>query len=391
MRLLRDRVRAAGKPMRKHTALGVEEGFFDKAPRDSSRVKCQIITEYFDYYMRVMARNGKTAGYVDLFAGPGIYGTGEESIPILICRNVVSDPRLRASVKLWFNEGDQENFEKLKANINAVVGIGTLAHQPKITPHIISESFSLRLSQMRTPSFIFADPCGYKGLSLKLISSALKPFGNDCIFFLNYNRINMKISYDVMNESVNAFFAAARADQIREKIRSVQSPQDREELILGAVTTALREEVGAHSLTFGFRTREGGGTSHHLVYSTKNAKAQNQMKRIYTKASSDQIDGVGSLDYDPHDAEPRNLCLFSPLVEVKQRLLQVFAGRTLAFDELVLAEADTRFTDTAYRNALLELEEEGRVRLDPPAQERRFQPGGERRTLPGSTSITFPT
>jgi three-Cys-motif partner protein len=376
--------------MKKHTPLGVAEGFFDNAPRDSSRVKRQIVTEYFDYYMRVMARNGKTAGYVDLFAGPGVYGSGEESIPILICKQVVSDPRLRTSVKLWFNEGDLENFEKLKANVSAVVGIDTLAHVPKITPHVISEFFGVRLSQMRTPSFVFADPCGYKGLSLRLIASALKPFGNDCVFFLNYNRINMKIGYEVMNESINTFFEAARADRIREEIRTTQSPQAREAIILAAVTAALKNEAGAHSLTFGFRTREGGGTSHHLVYSTKNAKAQNQMKRIYTKASSDQADGVGSLDYDPHDAEPRTLLLFGPLVEVKDRLLQVFAGQTVTFDEVIVAETDTRFTDTAYRNALLELEEEGRVFVSPRAEERRFQPGGERRTLPGTVSITFP-
>lgn len=85
--------------MKKHTPLGVEEGFFDNAPRDSSRVKRQIVTEYFDYYMRVMARRGKTAGHVDLFAGPGIYGSGEESTPIIICKQVASDQRLRANVK----------------------------------------------------------------------------------------------------------------------------------------------------------------------------------------------------------------------------------------------------------------------------------------------------
>lgn len=77
-------------------------------------------------------------------------------------------------------------------------------------------------------------------------------------------------------------------------------------------------------------------------------------------------------------------------MEVKERLQQVFAGRTATFDEIILAEADTRFTDTAYRNALLELEQEGRVTLKPPAEERRFQPGGKFRTLPGTTCITFP-
>src|ERR1017187_7732886 len=144
------------------------------------------------------------------------------------------------------------------------------------------------------------------------------------------------------------------------------------------------------SLEFGFRTREGGGTSHHLVYATKEVRALNKMKRIYTKASSDQCDGVGSLDYDPRDAGASAL-LFSPLDEVRQRLLQTFAGRTLTVDELTLAEGPhTTFTDTAYRNALLELEEERGVAMEPSAEHRRFQPGGERRTLPGSTRITFP-
>src|SRR5258706_12609543 len=166
--------------------------------------------------------------------------------------------------------------------------IGTLTNVPMVTSHVISESFAPRLSGMRTPSFVFADPCGYKGLSLRLIASALKPFGNDCIFFFNYNRINMKISYEIMNDSINAFFETARADQVREEIRTIVSPQEREQVILTAVTSALKEAARAYSLTFGFRTREGGGTSHHLVYATKNVAELNQMKLIYTKASSDK-------------------------------------------------------------------------------------------------------
>jgi three-Cys-motif partner protein len=377
--------------VKRHTQLGVEEGFFDDAPRDSSRVKRQIVTEYFDYYMRVMARNGKIAGYVDLFAGPGIYGHGEESIPIMICKQVVSNSRLRASVKLWFNEGDPINYGKLKNNVDALPDIASLTYAPRVTAHVISDDFAPRLSGMRTPSFIFADPCGYKGLSLRLIASALKPFGNDCIFFLNYNRINMKISYTTMNDSINAFFEVARAEQVRKEIHPIELPHEREQVILNAVTRALEEEAGAYCLTFGFRTREGGGTSHHLVYATKHVRALIQMKRIYTKASSDKSDGVGSLDYDPRDSEPRTMSLFSPLEEVRQRLAQVFAGRTLTFDQLILEEAHTRFTDTAYRNALLDLEAESRVTLNPPAEQRRFQPGGQRRSLPGTTSITFPT
>jgi three-Cys-motif partner protein len=336
-----------------------------------------------------MARDGRTAGYVDLFAGPGVYDSGEESVPILICKQVVGDQRLRASVKLWFNEGDASNHERLRANVGRVPGINTLTHRPRITSFIVSDEFAPKLSGMRTPSFIFADPCGYKGLSLHLIASALKPFGNDCIFFFNYRRVSMKLSYQVMNDSINGFFEAARADRIRAAIRPISSPRERERIILSEVDGALKE-AGAHPLVFGFRTQEGGRTSHHLVYATKNVKALNNMKRIYTKASSDKHDGVGSLDFDPRDADASGQ-LFSGLDEVRQRLLQTFAGRTLTFDDLILAEGPhTTFTVTAYRNALLELEEDLRVTMEPAAVQRRLQTGGERRTLPGSTRIVFP-
>jgi three-Cys-motif partner protein len=153
-----------GTLVKRHTQLGVEDDFFN-TPRDSSRLKRQIVLEYFDYYMKVMARKGKTAGYVDLFAGPGMYDSGEESIPILICRQVAADTRLRMLMKLWFNEGDASNYEKLQANVAALPGITTLAHRPRITHFRISDEFAPKLSGMRTPSFIFADPCGYKGLS----------------------------------------------------------------------------------------------------------------------------------------------------------------------------------------------------------------------------------
>ena len=281
--------------------------------------------------MKVMARDGRIAGYIDLFAGPGIYDSGEESVPILICKQVVADERLRKSVKLWFNEGDASNYERLKANVSGVPGIDTLTHKPKITRFIVSDEFAPKMSSVRTPSFVFADPCGHKGISLHLIASALKPFGNDCIFFFNYSRVNMKLSYEVMNDSINTFFEAARAGRIRAAILSKRSPKEREEIILAEVGGALKE-AGAHPLVFGFRTQEGGRTSHHLVYATKNVKALNNMKRIYTKASSDKRDGVGSLDFDPRDAEASGQ-LFSRLDEVRQRLFQVFSGRTLTFLE----------------------------------------------------------
>jgi hypothetical protein len=74
---------------KKHTPLGVQEGFFSK-PTEASRRKLQIAVGYFESYVNVLAR-GREVGYADLFAGPGRYENGEKSVPLAVCEKVVAD------------------------------------------------------------------------------------------------------------------------------------------------------------------------------------------------------------------------------------------------------------------------------------------------------------
>ncbi len=372
--------------MKKHTQLGVQEDFF-QAPTEASRRKLQIATGYFDSYMNVLARN-RDVGYADLFAGPGRYENGEKSVPVVICERVAANERLRRFVRLWFNEGDPELNSKLKRNIAAVEGISSLAHAPTITKIVISKTLAPRMERLSIPTFVFADPCGYRGLSLRLITAALKGFGNDCLFFFNYNRVNMKLGYPVMDESINEFFEHERARALRAEV-GMLTPAAREKRVLGAIDEALRQ-AGALPLAFAVRTLEGGGTSHHLIFASKNKKGVGIMKRLMNQASSEIIDGVGSWDFDPRD-EGKVLLPFSGLEAVRQRVLTVFAGRTLTLEHVLAEETtSTWFTDSNYRDALLELEQEGQILVDPPAEKRPLQAGRHKRTLSAKTTITFP-
>ena len=65
------------------------------------------------------------------------------------------------------------------------------------------------------PTLFFVDPWGYKGLSLRLVNSVLKDWGCDCIFFFNYNRINMGLSNPFVKEHMNALFGEERAEEFR--------------------------------------------------------------------------------------------------------------------------------------------------------------------------------
>ena len=71
-------------------------------------------------------------------------------------------------------------------------------------------------------------------------------------------------------------------------------------------------------------------------------------------------------------------------------LLSAFAGRTLTFGKIIAEEvAETRHTESNYRDALLELEKDGMITVVPLADVRPMQAGGLKRTLSAATRITF--
>jgi len=374
----------------KHTKLGVKSDFFQK-PREGSRIKQKIVTDYFVAYNRVMAPGPKAkVGYADLFAGPGFYmdekGVKHKSIPILVCEAVIGNELFREKVHLWFNEGDPEYYEKLDAAIHSVPGIETLRYEPKIGNKIVDAGWARKLGNLPVPTLVFLDPCGYKGLSLKVIASVLGGFGNDCIFFFNYSRVNMKLDLEIMNRSLDDFFEPERARSLRAKIQD-RSPDEREEIIMEAVESAIKE-VGAFPVRFGFNS-DRGRRSHYLMFASKSQKAAGMMKNIRKSASSEIIEGVGSGEHDPHAGKGAG-SLFKGLYEVEARLLSLFAGQEIRFSVLLEREAQTGYTESNYRDAVLRLEQDNRVTIDPPPDKRPFQAGGKKRTLPKNVLIRFP-
>ena len=79
--------------------------FFAKQT-DSSRVKAQIISEYFPQYCKIISKRHmpKKFGYYDMFAGPGMYGDGSRSTPLLVAEKCFEDASLRNRVWMVFND-----------------------------------------------------------------------------------------------------------------------------------------------------------------------------------------------------------------------------------------------------------------------------------------------
>jgi three-Cys-motif partner protein len=254
----------------------VDKQFFDEA-REQSQIKARIVEKYLWAWANVVIPTAKTMGnrilYIDLFAGPGRYDDGTLSTPLLVLRKAIEDPNMRNMLVTLFNDRNADSAGKLRAAFEALDGIEKLKHKPRVSNEIVGEEIEKELAGINlVPTFFFVDPWGYKGLSLGLIKSVLQNWGSDCVFFFNYNRVNMGLTNQLVREHMDALFGAARAEALRGAIVGLM-PAERESLIVEELCAALKEMGASYVLRSLSRTKKERGqvTIYSLRQSTSRA------------------------------------------------------------------------------------------------------------------------
>ena len=118
-----------------------------------------------------------------------------------------------------FNDKDDHNTQDLKFSINQLAGVKKLKYPPDVWNSEVGSEMVKHFSSIQlVPTLFFVDPWGYKGLSLQLVNSVLKDWGCDCIFFFNYNRINMGLNNPMVQEHMAALFGVSRAQTLRKRL-----------------------------------------------------------------------------------------------------------------------------------------------------------------------------
>ena len=372
------------------------ENFFDEQS-EQSQVKAAITSKYFWSWAKVITgyqksqRQKTRIAYIDLFAGPGRYKDGAKSTPLLILEQAVTDEMFRNSLRTLFNDKDPKNSSTLLQAIKEIPGIETLEHEPDVYTEEVGEEIVKMFEKLTlVPTLFFVDPWGYKGLSLRLVNSVLKDWGCECIFFFNYNRINMGLPNPAVKEHMEALFGTERAEQLRVKLQPMSS-RDRELTIVEEICQALKAMGGKYVLPFCFKNEKGNRTSHHLIFVSKHPLGYKIMKKVMATESSLIEQGVASFQYNPADKkQPFLFELFRPLDELEGMLLEEFAGRTMSMIQICDEHnVDRPYTDTNYKDVLKRMELQGKVTADPPHTTRPKRKGEV--TFGDNVMVTFPT
>jgi three-Cys-motif partner protein len=377
-------------------SFSVAESFFEEQS-PQSQVKAAIVSNYFWAWAKVITGYLKGTGkdtsiqYIDLFAGPGRYNDGSKSTPILILEQAIADPLFRDNLTLIFNDKDDENTSTLLAEIRAMPGVNTLANEPRVYTNEVGDGIVRMFEQLNlVPTLMFVDPWGYKGLSLRLVNSVLKDWACECIFFFNYNRINMGLNNEAVKEHMVSLFGDERAATLSARLEAM-APAQRELTIVEELYQALKDMGGKYVLPFRFKNANGNRTSHHLIFVSKHKLGYKIMKRVMASQSSSADQGVASFEYNPADKDRHPLLfeLTRPLDDLEDMLLDEFAGKTLTMEEIYDAHNVGRpYTDTNYKEVLKKMELAGKITARPPHTSRRRIKG--ELTFADTVKVTFP-
>lgn len=368
--------------------------FFEEST-ESSFVKRQIVTKYFDAWSKIIKKNPrvKKMGYIDLYSGPGRYKqSGELSTPLLILKKAIDDKDLSQKLITVFNDKDPSHARSLEKEIRQLPDIGKLKYQPVIINREVDEVLAKEFGEITMiPSFAFIDPWGYKGLSSELIQALIKDWGSDCIFFFNYNRINMGLNNDAVKQHIDALFGSERAELLRVRCKHL-SPPEKEALILNELGESLSDNRQRYVLPFRFRDHKRNRTSHHLIFISKHPLGYGIMKEIMYNLSSEHFDGVASFEFIPTENRQLDL-LFAYSMEsidnLCDALLIDFKGKTLTAEEIYLKHhIGKRFIWKNYQEALRRLESQNKIITFPKAEDRKMYKGV--RTFPKHVTVTFP-
>lgn len=365
-----------------------------KESTEQSEVKRQIVSKYFWAWATAIIPTAKKwsnkIAYIDLFAGPGRYEDGTKSTPLIILKKAIQNEDMSKMLVTLFNDVDTNNTKSLEKAIEELPDIKALKYKPIVMNNEVGIEIVKMFEKMKLiPTLFFVDPWGYKGLSLRLINSVLKNWGCDCIFFFNYNRINMGMNNKMVKEHMDALFGEEKAEILRKKLKSLK-PNERELAIIEEIAEALKEMGGKYVLPFRFKNNRGKRTSHHLIFVSKNILGYKMMKDIMAKYSSLHEQGVPTFEYSIADYRfPLLFELSRPLDDLYDMLLNDFAGQTLKHVDIFRKHnIGKRYVERNYREILIKLEADGKIITDPSANKRRKRKGEV--TFGKNVEVTFP-
>lgn len=318
----------------------------------------------------------KQIRYIDLFAGPGMYEDGSPSTPILIGKHCEKDQLLKSTVRLIFN--DKLYSENLKKNFLAHFPEKTFTQRPHFGSSTVGESQEITKfltesthveKNNESPSLLFIDPFGYKGIETKVLAQFLKNWGNEIFLFVNTKRIHPALENEKFTELMEDLFPTTLSKIKTERLYKLTVPE-RLKLIIDSLgkeyETILNSKV--YYTAFKFQEEDSDATSHYILHITKGSRGFDLIKTIYNDFANvgTIFDGVNTYTFDSKKLDNSASELFDlaslNIDKLKDELYGKFKGKSITAHDLYEKEHPASlYSRTHFTQALRRLVDEGKL------------------------------
>lgn len=364
--------------------------------RHQTRVKHQLLTGYLPAYLSILQTANPRIMYIDGFAGRGHYETPNGPVqgsPLLAISLLAQKEEYRTKVACFFNEENKSYYESLKNAVELHPATSLMTIKPVVNNMKFSDFMKYMSSYFATngvrqaPMFLFVDPCGLSDVRMSDLVDVLSRPGCELFLFLNYDGLKRIIGL-AQNSSISPtlshlYGSQQSVDELVAKI-SGRDARQKEQIIVAHFIEALKVASGAmYVLPFNIEHEVKRMTSHYLIHATKNATGFRIMKTVMHNAAKASGSDTCLRLLQASDGGMRMMFDSLEVANMKHKILNEVqcVARVVRLFAIEWAERpDDLFSTEEYKQAILELEQEGKIVVlnkngDPYPQSKRLRKG----------------
>lgn len=280
-----------------------------------------------------MSKWNRRIVYIDGFAGPGRYRTGEDGSPIVVLK-AARDHSFKIDTELvcLFVEKDRERSMHLEATIKEIspplpshvkweVAQGTFdEHLTKIFAIVDAQNKSV------APMLVFADPFGFSQTPFATIRHIMKNNKSEVLINVMFEFANRFLSDESLASNYDGLFGTNEWRAVAQSTDPAVRRNGIHDIYLRQLETAAKY---VHSFAM---LNKNNNTEYFLFFATNNLLGLEKMKDAMWK-----VDNTGSFQFSDYEHAKRQMSLFGEhpnLAPLREAIMRTFKGREISIEVL---------------------------------------------------------
>jgi len=280
--------------------------------------KHNILENYLKPWIKILSSRGwvNKLYYVDAFAGPGKFSTGEEGSPVIGARLLRECWKPQINYCCICIEKDEKRVSELETELNEF--------RDKVDIKIYPGEFDDKINEVIKeigghPALFFIDPEGFSGMRFSSIEKVLNLSHKEILINFQYNAIQRWLKAEKVEKTISDLFGTDNWIDVVEK--GLQRTR-KERALIELYKSQLRAK-GYHVWYFRNKFPQKNRTFYYLVYATKYLTGFKIMKEVIFKEKSRRY-------FEP------NLFEEVEFAEFQKRLLEKYKGRRVLYNEVLV-------------------------------------------------------